>query len=142
MKQALHFLGILALALGTAHAHTQLSSSMPADKAVVETAPKEVVLHFNDPVRLTMLSIQKSGGAKQDLGPLPSAPAKDFSITAPALDAAHYVVSWRALSADTHALNGEFTFTVGAAGQHGEHAAQAGHGGTEHSQHAERHGTH
>ena len=115
---------LLVLAQG-AYAHTQLSQSMPADKAMLQAAPKEVMLHFNEPVRLTMLSVQKRGDAKQDLGPLPQQPAKDFALAAPGLGEGHYVVTWRGMSEDTHVLNGEFAFTVGAEGSAHESAQPA-----------------
>jgi methionine-rich copper-binding protein CopC len=42
---------------------------MPAHEAVLEAAPKEVVLHFSDPVRLTLLSIQAQDGPRSDVRP-------------------------------------------------------------------------
>jgi methionine-rich copper-binding protein CopC len=83
---------------------------------VLEAAPKEVMLHFSAPVRLTALSLQKQGQSKQSLGPLPADASEHVSIAAPALSEGRYTVSWRALSADTHVMTGEFDFAVGAAG--------------------------
>jgi len=127
-------MAIVALGLlgSVAYAHTELSASMPADKAVLEAAPKQVMLHFTEPVRLTALTIQKQGDAKRDVGPLPAQAGKDFALAAPELGTGAYVVSWRALSEDTHAMTGEFSFTVGAAGAQAPHSEPAGHSG--HSQ--------
>jgi hypothetical protein len=37
-----------------------------------------------------------------------------FAVALPAtIGDGHYVVAWRALSEDTHVMNGEFMFTVG-----------------------------
>jgi methionine-rich copper-binding protein CopC len=105
-----------------AFAHSELHESVPANGAALDSAPKEVVLHFTEAVRLTMLSVEKSGGGKVDVSPLPSAMAKDITIPAPTLDQGHYVVSWRALSDDGHPATGKFSFTVGAAGHHAEDA--------------------
>lgn len=98
-----------------AYAHSELSASVPADKATLAEAPKEVVLDFSEPVNLTALSLERSGEAKQSLGPLPAAAAAHFAIAAPALSSGDYVVDWRALSDDGHVMSGALHFTVGAA---------------------------
>jgi methionine-rich copper-binding protein CopC len=56
------------------------------------------------------------GAAQQDLGPLPTTASEHFSVAAPVLAKGHYWVSWRALSADSHVVSGEFMFVIGAAG--------------------------
>lgn len=133
----LGFVGSFVVFAQGAYAHTELSQSMPADKAVLQTAPKDVMLHFNEPVRLTMLSVQKRGDAKQDLGPLPQQPAKDFALAAPGLGDGRYVVTWRAMSEDTHALRGEFAFTVGAEGDGREQSTRPAQ--SQHSDHSGHH---
>ncbi len=115
-KLAIYSLVLLAFTGQVAFAHTQLSASMPADKAVLETAPDEVALDFSEAVRLTALSIQRQGDANQDLGPLPSETSRHFAVPAPELASGDYVVAWRALSEDTHVMRGEFTFTVSVQG--------------------------
>jgi len=107
--------GVAAFALLAAQhafAHAQLSSSMPADEAVIDVAPKEVTLHFSEPVRLTALTVGAQGETPRELGPLPGGMSADFAVTMPALEDGRYVVSWRALSADTHVLTGEISFAV------------------------------
>jgi methionine-rich copper-binding protein CopC len=54
---------LFSLMAAPAFAHSELTSSTPADKASVETAPKELVVHFSEPVRLTALAVTKSGEA-------------------------------------------------------------------------------
>jgi methionine-rich copper-binding protein CopC len=144
MKKVLTY-GIAALAAFAgqlAYGHAELSASMPADKAVVAAAPKEVMLHFTEPVRVTALSLQKQGeSSKQSLGPLPAGTNKDFMVAAPALSDGQYTVSWRALSDDAHVMTGEFTFAVGAGGapaQHSEHA-QPEQSHSEHAGHSDAH---
>jgi methionine-rich copper-binding protein CopC len=141
MKNFLTLLAGSLLASTVAFAHSELHASTPANDAVLDSAPKEVMLHFTEAVRLTMLSVEKSGGAKIDLGPLPTAMAKDIAIPAPSLDQGHYVVSWRALSDDGHPANGKFSFTVGAAGHHDEHATEGAHG-EHHAEDADHHSEH
>jgi copper transport protein len=107
---------LLAVAGGAtlpALAHTALSESVPADHAVLESAPETLALRFSEPVRLTALSIQMDGAAKQAIEPLPTNEAERFDIDAPALADGHYTVSWRALSADAHVVTGEFMFVIG-----------------------------
>jgi methionine-rich copper-binding protein CopC len=117
----LAYITLLLLTASVAYAHAELSASMPADKAELEAAPKQIMLHFSEAVRLTALSLTKHREAKQDLGPLPSGMMKNFSVAAPALASGEYLVSWRALSEDAHVMTGEFSFAVGmeASDEHG-----------------------
>ena len=118
--------GIAAIFAQLALAHTELTSTVPADHATVATAPANVELKFSEPVRLTALTIQQGDAEKRSLEPLPSAASGSFAVALPAgLAAGTYVVAWRALSEDTHVVTGEFTFAVGAAAD-----AHAGHGAT------------
>jgi methionine-rich copper-binding protein CopC len=126
------YTAILSLTSSPAFAHSELTSSMPADKASVETAPKELMLHFSEPVRLTAVTVTKSGEAQRELGALPSDRQKDFSVAAPGLSKGQYTVSWRALSGDAHVMIGQFTFAVGEPAA--ASASQEGH--ADHAQHA------
>jgi len=120
---------LLLLTTSVAYAHAELSASMPADKAALEAAPKEIMLHFSEAVRLTALSLTKHDEAKQDLGLLPSEMMKNFSVAVPALASGEYLVNWRAMSEDAHVMTGEFSFTVGM-GSSGDHdMGHTEHGG-------------
>ena len=123
MKQTTLILMTAAvLTTGVASAHTELSATAPDNGAMIAEAPENLDLTFSEPVRLTALSIQKDGAQKQSLGPLPTGTTEKFSVALPAtIDDGHYVVAWRALSADTHVMNGEFMFAVGAEGTHDAH---------------------
>lgn len=115
---------LIVLAAGAAQtvfAHAELSGSTPANCAMLEAAPENVTLNFSEPVRLTALSVQKDGAAKQSIGPLSAEALEQFVVAAPALEDGHYMVSWRALSQDTHVMSGEFMFAVGATGAHTQH---------------------
>jgi methionine-rich copper-binding protein CopC len=111
MKVIFQAFVMLFIAAG-AHAHTQLTSSMPADEDLLDAAPDAIVLRFSEPVRLTSLALESAAAARHELGPLPSSPSDEFSVDAPALADGRYVVSWRAISADTHVVTGRFGFTV------------------------------
>jgi copper transport protein len=129
----------LCLVASAAFAHSELTASTPADKALVETAPQELELHFSEPVRLTALTLTRAGDARRDLKPLPAQSLKDFSVASPDLLKGQYTVNWRALSGDAHVMTGEFAFSVGEPAAGG--AAHDGHGaghseqGAQHVQH-------
>jgi len=114
MKTILQAL-ILSLTAAVAHAHTELASSTPADEAVLDAAPEKIALQFSGAVRLMSLTVESEATGKQDLGPLPSSASEQFSIELPSLSDGSYVVSWRALSADTHVMTGKLGFTVNGA---------------------------
>ena len=128
MKRSTYAVAALLLVSSLAHAHSQLTSSTPADKASLASAPKEIVLHFSEPVRVTALSVTPSGGDRQNLAGIPGEFVKDFTIAAPGLGNGDYAVSWRALAPDSHVMTGTFTFSVGARAPgadagHAEHSA-------------------
>lgn len=104
---------VLVVNVASAHAHLHMSA--PANHSVVADSPKKIDLQFNEPVQLTSVTIQKGDGSATKLGPLPDAPAKDFTLAAPALDAGNYIVKWRAVSDDGHVMTDKLLFTVGAA---------------------------
>lgn len=101
---------LLCGALAFAHAHLQ--KSVPADGSVVATMPPNFVLTFAEPARLTALTLQKGSEPDRKLGPLPGAPAPEFSIPAPRLAPGLYVVRWRVVSDDGHVMSGKIAFTV------------------------------
>jgi methionine-rich copper-binding protein CopC len=128
---------LAATTMQAALAHTELAETVPADRAVVQAAPDHVQLRFSEPVRLTALSVQKDGQPKRSLGPLPAETAERLTIALPALDDGHYVVTWRALSEDTHVMSGEFMFAVGSTGSHDEHMSREAEHAREQPGHAD-----
>ncbi len=117
----------------SALAHTGLTETVPADRALIAAAPVDVRLTFSAPVRLTAFSIQKDDEKKQSLGPLPTETTAEFSVALPStLVDGHYVVTWRAMSEDTHIMSGEFMFAVGSEGSHDMHMNHTETSGGEH----------
>ena len=94
-----------------AYSHTQLSSSVPADAAVLEAAPTELALSFSEAVRLTAVAIE-SGDESDALKIEVTDPATEFSVALPALAPGDHLVRWRALSGDTHVVSGEIRFRI------------------------------
>ncbi len=107
--------GVLAAALGGADgawAHTEKMTSEPADGATVASV-ESAVLRFDEPVRLTAVTL--SNGAGEEIA-LPRSrslePAAQVSLPLPELRPGDYRLDWRALSADGHPVSGGFDFTV------------------------------
>ena len=113
MKQLTLALGLLGLLAYEAQAHTALTESVPGDAAVVTEPPKELVLTFSTEVRLTALTIQGSGEEPRDLASLPNETAQEIVIAIDEdLAPGDYLITWRAVGADTHVVSGEIHFTV------------------------------
>ncbi|WP_055588105.1 copper resistance CopC/CopD family protein, partial [Peterkaempfera griseoplana] len=103
---------------GTAAAHAALAGSAPAADAVLDTAPREVVLTFSEGVSVPPdgLRVLGPGGLRVD-DRRPGHAGGDGRTArvalGPGLPQGTYVVSWRVVSADSHPVSGGFTFSVG-----------------------------
>jgi len=107
----------LGLALGwglgsAVYAHATLISTDPPDRGVVVDPPAQVRLIFNEPVQVTQLQLRSSGGAVIPLLPGSERQAEQTFSLDP-LPADLYVVSWRAISLDSHPVSGSWVFRVG-----------------------------
>ena len=118
MNRPLFFVGAAAIvAMATAaSAHTHLTGSDPAANATV-AAPRQLTLHFSEKlnprfsgVTVTMaqmnnMAVATKVSVAQDGKTLIATPKQPLSAGA-------YTVSWRAVSADTHRMQGSYSFTV------------------------------
>jgi methionine-rich copper-binding protein CopC len=95
-----------------AQAHAHLQASIPREGSTLGTAPAALVLQFSEAARLTALWIEKSGGEKQKLTPLPTEPQSRIAVPLPKLAPGDYVVSWRVLGSDGHVVPGKIRFTL------------------------------
>ena len=112
-RLALLILGLTSLAAYQANAHTRLSAATPADAAVTTAAPEEIVLEFSADVRLLSVTLEASDGQAIEIGPLPEAQQTVFALPIMAdLPPGDYLVTWRAVGADTHAVSGDLSFVV------------------------------
>ncbi|MFS8891796.1 copper resistance protein CopC, partial [Synechococcus sp. R55.2] len=110
-----------------AFAHASLLSTFPEDGAVLQEAPTQVRLVFNEPVRITQLQVLGSSGralALENVVSTGNAPQGDLPQEIPE---GVYIVSWRAISADSHPVSGSFAFQVGAADPGQLQAARTAH---------------
>ena len=111
--------GALALTMAStaASAHAHLVRATPTVGGTVNPAPNEVTLRFNERIEpsFSSIAVRDSSGKQVDKADV-QVDKKDrtvMKVSLPPLDPGVYKVEWRALSADTHRVNGDFTFTVG-----------------------------
>jgi len=114
MKSILFALSMcLLMAAGPCFGHAKLTSSVPADNSQVASAPKVLMLTFNEAATLAVLKLVSAG--KEIPIPLDksSKPGREFTLSLPALAPGSYVVQWSAVAADDgHVTKGSFTFTI------------------------------
>ena len=107
-----------AVLASPAAAHAGLSSSDPAEGAMLDAAPASVTMSFTEPpdADLSTVAVLDSTGAELDTPPAErGAPPRSLTVALPAgLGDGVYTVSWRVVSeADGHLTVGVFTFGVG-----------------------------
>ncbi len=105
--------GLAGLWATGAIAHSPLDSTTPPHEAVVTEMPTEVQMNFKDDIRLTRVVVTHADtqGTEMDLGDQTTF-MQQFTLPMRDMGAGTYVVEWRGLGADGHALNGIFSFTV------------------------------
>jgi copper transport protein len=110
-------LGVLTTAV-PASAHATLVSSNPADGAVLARAPARVSVTFDEAVGVSTDSLRvfTPDGQRADTGAAAhgSRPQEITVALLPGLGRGTYTVGWHVISADSHPVQGAFTFSVGA----------------------------
>lgn len=116
--------GVVAVALGVflalgssaspAEAHADLLETLPADGEVLDEAPEQIELRFNEPVQLIegATRLFPGGGTPSVL----DARVVDTTLTAalpPSLGEGAYTVAYRIVSADGHPVGGAISFQIG-----------------------------
>jgi copper transport protein len=98
-------------------AHATLEQSTPSNGSRVERAPRQIVLRFSERVEVALGGVRvfDSAGTRVDHGTIthPNGVASRVALALPTLKDGGYVVTWRVISADSHPVQGAFTFTVG-----------------------------
>jgi len=105
--------GMIGMWATGAMAHSPLDGTTPANETTVTEMPAEVLMDFRGDIRLTRVSITHADthSMEMDLGDQ-TAFAQEFILPMHDMGAGLYVVEWRGLGSDGHALNGTFSFTV------------------------------
>lgn len=98
---------------GEIHAHSKQETTFPEDGAVLAAAPDVVSMTFDEPMRITMISLTGEAGGTFDLERSDAMePVTEFRATPPLLPKGRYTVEWRGLSSDGHPMQGRFSFEV------------------------------
>lgn len=110
-------LGAVVLFASPAAAHASLQDSDPANGAKLDAAPRAVTLKFTEAVEVSLGGVRvfDRTGERVDTGKIthPEGENAAVAVGLPKLDDGAYVVTWRVISADSHPVQGAFTFTVG-----------------------------
>jgi methionine-rich copper-binding protein CopC len=108
---------VLVLSGATAFAHPRVVSATPAVGGTVKTAPSEVTIRFNEKLEpaFSSVTIRDSTGKQVDKGnpQVDKADHRIIRVSLPPLAPGAYKVEWRAVAADTHKVEGDFTFRIG-----------------------------
>lgn len=103
-----------------AGAHAELLETSPAAGAALDEPPDEVLLRFSEAVEANAGGVRvfDSDGERLDSGDVhhPEGASSDVALDLPTLGDGSYVVTWRVVSADSHPVQGAFTFQVGETG--------------------------
>lgn len=115
-------LGVLSTIIGvaTADAHASLKLATPADGAQLTSAPRDVVLVFDEPVSTSFATVTVTGpsgsaieGRAQVVGDTVTQPL------AGGLSSGTYTVAFRVVSDDGHPVSGQSRFTLSLTGAAG-----------------------
>jgi copper transport protein len=112
-------IAIAAAFAPAAAAHSVLIETMPANDAVVERSPEEVLLRFDEPVESALGSVRVFDGNGKQVDEekiLRPSPESVGVAVARELPRGTYTVAWRVISADSDPIRGAFVFHVGAPG--------------------------
>jgi copper resistance protein C len=108
--------GLAALAITSgAAAHSLLLESTPAAGATLSTAPRELMLRFNNRIEKTLSRVRlldDRGSAQPVALTAGTAPADRLTATLPALGPGRWRVEWQVLSTDGHVVSGRFDFKI------------------------------
>jgi copper transport protein len=130
-------LAVLVAALAITPAavgHAILLTTKPGNDSVLDQAPSQVTLRFNEPVESAFgsLRVYDSQARRVDDGHVVRPDEKTVAVAIERrLSRGTYTVTWRVVSADAHPVSGAFVFHVEAPGANpGGIAAQVLEGGT------------
>jgi|TARA_B100001059_G_scaffold215388_1_gene232855 methionine-rich copper-binding protein CopC len=105
--------GVIAIWATSALAHSPLDGTIPANEAILSEMPAEVLMNFKGNIRLTRVTLTHAGSSviSIDLGEQKTF-TQEYTLPMQDMGLGTYVIGWRGLGADGHALNGTFSFTV------------------------------
>lgn len=97
----------------TAWAHAQLLSTIPGENTILDAAPNQVTLTFNEPVSPLTLKLIGPDGRATDITRSATG-GEQVSVQLPtSIASGTHVLSWRVVSTDGHPVGGSLVFSVG-----------------------------
>ena len=98
-------------------AHPKMTSSTPADNAMVAASPTEIRIVFNENLEQSLSGgdVLNKAGKKIETGKAVTDPADKKQLVIPIVGQLAndtYTVDWHAVAADSHRIKGKYTFTV------------------------------
>jgi copper transport protein len=119
-------LGLSVVSAPVVHAHAVLVSASPQENALLQRAPANVTLVFNEPVRPLAVQMYSPDGRRIDYSDQ-IAPGTELEAQFPATSVeGTYVLSWRVVSEDGHPIRGSQVFSVGKVTDIADGASQLG----------------
>jgi len=96
-----------------ASAHSKINETLPADGAVLDTVPQEIILRFDNSIRLVTINLMHDDDHIEvlDMGEQ-TAFGKEFFLPVTSLGSGQYMIDWRGLGEDGHVMQGQFGFVV------------------------------
>jgi copper transport protein len=106
------------VAPASASAHAYLVKTVPAASGVLDVAPPNVQLTYDEAVepKFAIISVTNAAGRQETDGPVQRSPANPDTLVVPLrphLPQGWYLIYWRAISVDGHPVQGAFTYAVG-----------------------------
>ena len=108
---------LVVVAAAPASAHATLLTTDPQNGGVYDKPPSQVKLRFSEPVEVSLGGIRVFSSDRDRVvtgsPEHPGGTQSEVAVSLPKLDDGTYVVTWRVISADSHPVEGAFTFQVG-----------------------------
>ena len=104
---------VLLVGAGLAAAHSKMDETMPADGATLDVVPQELVLRFEQAIRLVTVKIIHADEHSEPLKLDEQAGfGTEFKLPMTSMGTGRYEVEWRGLGEDGHVMTGRFGFDV------------------------------
>ena len=108
---------LVVVAAAPASAHATLLTTDPQNGGVYDKPPSQVKLRFSEPVEVSLGGIRVFSSDRDRVvtgsPEHPGGTQSEVAVSLPKLDDGTYVVTWRVISADSHPVEGAFTFQIG-----------------------------
>ena len=118
-KTILAIIGLTSIAAMStaAFAHPKMTSSMPAENAIVAAGPTEIRIMFNENLEPSLSGgdVMTKAGKKIETGKAVTDPTDKKLLVIPIVGQLAndtYIVDWHAVAADSHRIKGSYTFKV------------------------------